>query len=111
MSDEPQNHVVLSGRVSGEPATTVLPSGDEIVTFRLVVDRPDRARRTSRQTVDVFDCTAWTARLRRQASRLVSGDEVEVTGALRRRFHRTGSGTRSFVGVELATCVRRRTGQ
>ena len=105
----PRNEVVLVGRVSGAPEERELPSGDRLVTWRLVVERgpgrrpPDGVRPT---TVDTFDCVAWTAPSRRAAAALLAGDVVEVHGALRRRFWRTGAGAASRCQVE-ATSVRR----
>jgi single-strand DNA-binding protein len=101
-----QNQVSLVGRVSGTPEARTLPSGDEIVTFRLVVRR-DQARRgaaRSRQLVDTLECVAWTSRLRRSAGRLDDGATVAVTGSLRRRFSRAGGGAQSWYAVELASC-------
>jgi hypothetical protein len=37
-----KNRTQLIGRVSGKPITKRLPSGDEIVELRLVVERDDR---------------------------------------------------------------------
>lgn len=103
-----QNHVALTGRVSGEPTSRALPSGDEIVTFRLVVRRsPARgASGRSAQTVDTIECVAWTSRLRRTCARLPDGAVVSVTGELRRRFQRAGGGAQSWYAVELTTCSR-----
>ena len=49
-----RNDVALRGRVSAEPETRELPSGDTLVTLRLVVDRPPRDD-SSRRRVDVID--------------------------------------------------------
>lgn len=100
------NAVTLAGRVSADPEPRVLPSGDEVVSFRLVVPRSAAALRRSRQRVDTIECVAWSARLRRTTRRLVAGDEVVVTGELRRRFTRSGGGPTSWVSVELGSCVR-----
>lgn len=49
----PVNAVTLCGRVSGAPTVRELPSGDEIVTFRLVVPRPeDNRSKPTGQRVD-----------------------------------------------------------
>lgn len=98
------NHVHLIGRISADPQTRVLPSGDEVVSFRLIVRRDRAALRHSKQVVDTFECSAWTAGLRRSVSRLKAGAEVEVTGALRRRFSRDRGAAISFVTVEVHTC-------
>ena len=98
------NLVCLSGRVSATPEARLLPSGDEVVSFRLIVPRSATARRWSKQRVDTIECSAWTARLRRSVRRLEAGDAVTVTGELRRRFTRGASGPMSWVNVDLATC-------
>lgn len=115
---EHRNEVALVGRVSSEATELVLPSGDTLVTWRLVVSREpvsararsapqtetDKPRRTA--TSDTIDCQAWTARTRRTALSLVAGDVAEVQGALRRRFYRAGGATASRCEVE-ARAVRR----
>jgi len=103
------NEVRLVGTVSGDPEVRVLPSGDELSVVRVVVPRlPVRARSDGRRppSVDVIDCCAWDARPRRTISRWGEGDEVEVTGALRRRFYRAGGITASRVEVEVRSARR-----
>jgi single-strand DNA-binding protein len=100
------NAVRLSGRVSAAPEARMLPSGDEVVSFRLIVPRSPSARRRSKQRVDTIECSAWTARLRRSVRRLAAGDAVTVTGELRRRFTRGAGGPMSWVNVDLDTCER-----
>ena len=104
-----RNEVVLVGRVPAPPEERELPSGDRLVTWRLVVERgpgrpPPPGVRAA--TVDTLDCVAWTAPLRRAAAALLPDDVVEVRGALRRRFWRAGAGAASRCEVE-ATSVRR----
>lgn len=100
------NEVRLTGAVSGDPEVRVLPSGDELCVFRMVVPRvPLRARADGRRSpsVDVVDCCAWDARTRRSVRSWRPGDEVEVSGALRRRFFRAGGSTASRVEVEVSS--------
>lgn len=92
------NEVRLVGRVSQEPEERVLPSGDSLWTFRVVVTRPPGPGRT---TVDALDCAAWTKRAQRSVSTWRTDDLVEVTGAVRRRFFRSGVGAASRVEVEV----------
>ena len=101
---EGHNEVVLAGRVSGEPTIRVLPSGDELVSWRLVVGRDNRGLSPSgRQlpTVDTIDCVAFKAALRRIAGRWAGGEIVEVRGELRRRFWRGAQGAASRCEVEV----------
>jgi single-strand DNA-binding protein len=106
---DPANEVRLAGTVSGEPEQRVLPSGDELCVVRVVVPRQSvRARSDGKRdpSVDVLDCCAWEARPRRTIAGWVPGDEVEVTGALRRRFYRVGGAPTSRVEVEIRSARR-----
>jgi single-strand DNA-binding protein len=119
------NEVRLVGRLSGEPETRTMPSGDEVVLLRVVVRRPAETggrsagarakgvladdplvRTPPRPTVDTIDVSCWTSVTRRAGLRLTAGDAVEVEGALRRRFYRAGPTVQSRYDV-VATRVRR----
>ena len=97
---EHRNEVLLVGRVSAAPEVRVLPSGDEITTWRLVVAREDVAE--GRPGQDTIDCTAWSTRTRRSALTWVAGDVVQVEGALRRRFWKTSVALASRCEVEVS---------
>jgi single-strand DNA-binding protein len=99
-----RNEVTVCGRLSAAAVTKELPSGDEIVNWRLLVDREavDGNRK-----VDVVDCTTFAARVRRQALSWSEGDLIEVVGALRRRFWRGAGGLQSRCEVEVDSAVRR----
>jgi single-strand DNA-binding protein len=101
-----RNSVQLVGHVSGGPVERQLPSGDHLVSFRVVVPRSPAARRRTRQSVDTLECSAWSAKLRRTAARLAVGDQVSVRGELRRTFRRNGSSVRSWVTVDVDTIER-----
>jgi single-strand DNA-binding protein len=102
---EAVNDVRLVGRISGEPEQRELPSGDQVVVFRLVV-----AREGGRP--DTIDCAAFRGDLRRKLRGWTAGDVVEVDGSLRRRFFRAGGASASRYEVELrgASRVRRAPG-
>ena len=101
------NEVVLRGRVSSEPQVRDLPSGTTLVSFRLVMGR-DRTPMTvsSKQVSDWVECAAWGARVRKQAGGWRDGDQVEVRGALRRRYYRAGEQARTISAVVLRNCGR-----
>jgi single-strand DNA-binding protein len=99
------NQVRLRGRVSAAPENRVLPSGDRLVSARLVVARPPGPARL-RQSVDVLDCVAWTARARRLVTGWQPGSVVEVEGAIRRRFRRGPAGLTSRVEIEVVSARR-----
>ena len=108
------NEVRLRGRVSADPEERELPSGDRLVTLRLVVSRPDAPARVAkdgtgaraRVLVDTFDLACWSASARRSAARCAPGDVVDVEGSLRRRFFRGGTGSVSRYEVEVRTLRR-----
>ncbi|MGH8895017.1 MAG: single-stranded DNA-binding protein [Actinomycetes bacterium] len=102
------NEVRLVGRLAAEPVRRELPSGDVLVSFRLVVQRQTTTRgasaagSTSRSpTVDAIDCAAWRKDVHRSLGRAAPGDVLEVEGALRRRFWRSAGGAASRSEVEV----------
>lgn len=95
------NEVRIVGRVSQQPEERVLPSGDVVWTFRVVVARPPGSPQR-RQQVDALDCAAWSARSRRSVATWGVDDVVEVSGAVRRRFFRSGEVAASRFEVEMA---------
>lgn len=102
----PENSVTLIGRVSAAPELRELPSEDELVTFRLIVPRTRVRGAGQRAKVDVIDIACWSARSRRAAMKLEPDTVVQVHGALRRRFFRTGGGAASRYEVEAASVKR-----
>jgi single-strand DNA-binding protein len=112
-----RNEVVLWGRLAAAAEERELPSGDVIVTMRVVVPRrggPARPRAATppgprRPTVDTIDVVCWTAATRRAALRLGAGEAIEIEGALRRRFFGGAVGRQSRYEVE-AGVVRRLSG-
>lgn len=100
--DIPINRVHLRGRISGSPVRRALPSGDQVIVFRLVVPRAGPG-----PSVDTIDCAVWKSGLRRRVGGWANGDQIEVTGALHRRFWRAGAAVASRCEVEVATARRR----
>ena len=92
-----RNDVVLRGRLSEAAQSKVLPSGDMLVTWRLVVRRPEPRARG--QSVDVLACVTYDRALQKRVAAWVAGDVVEVEGALQRRFWRTPTGRTSVCEV------------
>lgn len=102
-----RNIVSLAGRVSSTPIERDLPSGDKVVTFRMVMAREQTAMTAkSKQVSDWVDCAAWSGRVRRSVAAWRVDDRVEVEGALRRRFFRDAGGASSRVEVEVLTARR-----
>lgn len=107
MAEDDRNEVVLVGRLTAAPSARELPSGDAVTAFRLVVRRPDSARRHARAPrIDALECSAWRGDVRRTVRSWVAGDLVEVSGSLRRRFWRSAAGAASAWEVEVAKARR-----
>jgi single-strand DNA-binding protein len=101
-----ENTVCLRGTLAAKAEPRELPSGDELLSFRLTVARPpgDRTR------VDSIDCAATSAKVRRCVQRAGPGDRLEIGGSLHRRFWRSSLGvaSRYEVMVTSARISRRR---
>jgi single-strand DNA-binding protein len=107
---EARNEVVLVGRVAAKAEQRQLPSGDVLMTWRLVVDRgpnrrpvPDGVRPA---TVDALDCVAWSGQVQRAAGGWEPGDVVLVEGSVRRRFWRVPTGASSRYEIEVVKAKR-----
>ena len=92
--DDYENDVRLVGRSSGPALEKELPSGDKVVEIRIVVARDDR------DGYDTLDVALWSAALRKRALSLKDNEWIEVVGALRRRFWKTGNAVASRWQVE-----------
>ena len=101
---EPVNEVFLVGRVTSLAVEKVLPSGDKVVEFRLVIGR--KQSRGLKKEVDALDIAAWSAKARRAALALQVDSWVEITGSVRRRFWRAPTGLASRWQVEASDVVR-----
>lgn len=92
MDDYPYvNDVSLVGRLSDAPLVKTLPSGDLIMVWRLIVDRPAAELRTPRRVVDTINCVTFDTRLFGPARAWRPDELLELHGSLRRRFWPGGS--------------------
>lgn len=89
-----ENEVRLVGRSSGQALEKELPSGDKVVEMRIVIARDNR------DGYDTLDIALWSASLRKRALSLKDDEWIEVVGALRRRFWKTGNVVASRWQVE-----------
>lgn len=108
-----RNEVFLTGRLSAPPEAKMLPSGQQLTLFRLIVRRSPEAAAMSRpggrgQSVDVVECTVWHDWLAASLADATPGDTLAVRGSLRRRFTRTDHGPSSWCNVEVTHVERRR---
>jgi single-strand DNA-binding protein len=101
---QPKNEVLLVGRVTSSAVEKLLPSGDRVVEFRVVIGR-DKSR-GSKKEVDSLDIAAWTSKTRKAALSLKIDTWVEIKGSVRRRFWRAPTGLASRWQVEASEVVR-----
>jgi single-strand DNA-binding protein len=94
------NDLLLRGRVSAPAVEKVLPSGDKVVEFRLIVSREDGAG------VDTLDIASWSAASRRSALSLKGQEWIELSGSIHRRFWQSPTGVASRWQVVAAQIVR-----
>jgi len=94
------NDVLLRGRVSAQAITKEMPSGDKVVEFRLIITRE------LREGVDTLDIGAWSSKSRKTALTLKSGQWIEISGSIHRRFWQSPTGVASRWQVEAAEIVR-----
>ncbi|GLU49380.1 single-stranded DNA-binding protein [Nocardiopsis ansamitocini] len=97
-----RNEILLAGRVTAEPSVRELPSGDQLVTWRIAVTRPPAEQRPN-QPADPITCVSFRRDMVELTRDWRIGDTVQVTGALRRRFWRSPSGASSVFEVEAKT--------
>ena len=95
------NQVHLIGRLGGKAQEKLLPSGDKVVEFRLIIGR-DEAKNQTKQSVDTIDIAVWGAVGRKIALKFDENSWISVDGAIRRRFWQSPSGLASRWQVEAS---------
>lgn len=96
--------VVLVGRLGTRIDERVLPSGDVITVFTIVVDRPRAA--AGKVRVDSIPCQSGRAGVVRRLASIEPGEWVRAEGVLRRRFWRAGAGLGSAMEVDVSRLQR-----
>ncbi len=101
-----RNEVVVEGRVSAIPERRQLPSGDEVVALRLVVQRADGRVDTLPVSVGPAPPKGRRPRAGQVGRRLIAAaaavpadGRVRVEGALRRRWWHAGDTRRSRIEI------------
>jgi single-strand DNA-binding protein len=95
------NEVRLIGRLGATVDERELPSGTVLTNFSIVVDRPAREVH-GRTKVDTIACQTTRSAVAARLGKVESGQMVEVSGALRRRFWKSGAGLGSATEVDVA---------
>ena len=99
------NVVRLVGDLAAAAQDRELPGGDWVSTFRVSV-RTDPTANGHRGRSDSIDCVAVTAATRNELAEYEPGDVIEVSGSLRHRYWRAGSGLNSRYEVEVVSLRR-----
>ena len=102
------NQVFLRGRLADHPVLRDLPSGDVLAVFRLTVTRPPNEQRGR---VDSLECASVAPRVHKVLARAEPGQQLEVSGSLRRRFWRTPTGPASRYAVDVSAAKLSRVGR
>lgn len=121
-TQQTSSHVSVIGRLGARHQTRELPSGLEITSFTVIVDRaPENKGRKGKNekgavsgnsggrgavTVDSIACVTSRTRVRDCVDRWEPGTVVEIEGSLRRRFWRSGAGLGSAMDVDVRTMRR-----
>jgi single-strand DNA-binding protein len=120
-TQQTSSYVSVIGRLGARHQTRELPSGLEITSFIVIVDRAPESRGRSGTkkatgtggstgpsavTVDSIACVTSRARVRDSVDRWEPGTVVEIEGCLRRRFWRSGAGLGSAMDVDVRTMRR-----
>jgi single-strand DNA-binding protein len=99
-----RNDVVIVGRLAAPAEERLLPSGDRLMTWRLVVERASTTERGPR--VDALDCSTRHGGVQRRSNSWQAGDTIEVHGSLRRRFWRGQAGLASRCEIDVTEARR-----
>ena len=94
------NEVRIVGRLGARVGVKVLPSGDEVTVFSIIVDRPVRELRGTTK-IDTIACVTSRGQLGVRIRNWEAGRWVEAQGVLRRRFWRSGGGLGSAMEVDV----------
>jgi single-strand DNA-binding protein len=94
------NDVLLRGRVSQKAVEKLLPSGDKVVEFLLIVTRDKQSG------VDTLDIGSWSSKSRRTALSLAPHEWIEISGSIHRRFWSGPGGLASRWQVEAVEISR-----
>ncbi|MEY4137736.1 MAG: hypothetical protein RL205_1864 [Actinomycetota bacterium] len=103
------NEVHVIGRLGGTVEERQLPSGTTLTVFSVIVDRPAREIH-GRTKVDTIACQTTRSAVATRVARASAGSMVEIEGALRRRFWKSGSGLASATEVDVTRVTALRQG-
>ena len=101
-----RNQVLIVGELVAPPQSRLLPTGEEVLSFRLMVRaqpppaRSAKAVAVTRERGDSIDVAATRSECRQRIIRSGVGDVVEIEGCLRHRYWRGAGGLAGRYEVE-----------
>lgn len=78
------NRIIISGRLTADPELKSTPSGINVVTISVAVDR-NYKNDTGEYDVDFFDVVCWRGTADFVAKHFRKGDKIEIDGRLQTR--------------------------
>lgn len=76
------NSINITGRIVKDVEPRVTPSGVQVATFSVAVDRPN-----AKDITDFFDCVAWRNTAEFVAKYFHKGDPIEIVGVMTTRSY------------------------
>ena len=98
------NHVVLIGRLTGDPELRYTPNGVAVTNFRIAVDRTFSNSKGERE-VDFIPIVVWQKQAENCANYLKKGQMVAVEGRLQVRSYEAKDGQKRWVTEVYANNV------
>lgn len=86
------NKVILAGRVVADPELKQTPSGANVVSLRIAVNRSFRSRDSQQPEADFFNVTAWNNTAEFIAKYFHKGSAICVCGRIQNRSYTDQSG-------------------
>jgi single-strand DNA-binding protein len=99
------NSTVLIGRLTRDPESRYLPSGQPVATFTLAVNRPFLDQQGQRKA-DFVPIVAWRKLAEQASEHLSKGRLVAVNGRLQIRDYETSDGQKRRHAEVVANTIR-----
>jgi single-strand DNA-binding protein len=99
------NRVVLTGRIATDLELRTTPTGKQVVSFRIAVQRRFKPQTPDQPDADFLTVVAWNQQAEFLHSYAEKGRMVGVDGRLQSRRYTAGDGTERYVVEVVADSV------
>lgn len=99
------NRVVLIGRLTRDPELRTTPSGANVCSYTLAVDRNIKAGQTVNQDCDFINCVTWNKSAENMCQYLSKGSLIGVEGRIQTRSYDNQQGQKVYVTEVLTDSV------